>query len=147
MTHFGHGMEIRRKCPRHKHFTHTKTQSKRFTFTSSWFGLSIEAAISVSRRANGLSISPTLHFHAIVPDNSPAFELVGKWPNRGLTPEELAIHYNGVVLELQRLFDQGRATPFDRRANGRTLLHVRSMAHISEDNSELNVIGGSLSLP
>ncbi|OJI98805.1 hypothetical protein ASPVEDRAFT_80437 [Aspergillus versicolor CBS 583.65] len=129
MTRFGHGMEIRRKCPRHKHFTHTKTQSKSFTFTSSWFGLSIEAAISISKRANGLSISPTLHFHAIVPDDSPAFELMRNWPEWAATAEEIASHFNMVVQELQQLFDQGRATPFDRTADGETLLHTASFEY------------------
>lgn len=146
VTPFGHEMAIRRSCPRHKHSMRTTRRSKKLILASSWFGFSIEAAISISRRANGLSITPTLNFHAIVPDDSPAFKLVRslQWPDA--TPEEAARHFNEVLQELQRLFDQGRATPFDRTADGKTLLHVRSMAHISLDICKLNVVGRSLCL-
>lgn len=100
--------------------------------------------MSISRRANRLSITPTLNFHAIVPDDSPAFLLVRVWPEEGSTAEEFASHYNGVVQKLQQLFDQGRATPFDRTVNGKTLLHVCSLAHISVDIAKLNVVGCNL---
>jgi hypothetical protein len=33
---------------------------------------------------------------------------------------------NGDLKNLQRLFDEGEASPFDRRPGGQTLLHVRS---------------------
>lgn len=42
----------------------------------------------------------------------------------------------GDIQNLQQLFDEGKASPFDRNANGVTLLHVR---HTYDTNSELEV--------
>jgi hypothetical protein len=81
------------------------------------FGLrrKIEISISVSHMASGaFSVNPALTCYRIVPWSSPAFELLRTY--RGRT--EL------IPGKLLKLFQDGKASPYDRRVNGNTLLHV-----------------------
>ncbi|KAL2816034.1 hypothetical protein BDW59DRAFT_12369 [Aspergillus cavernicola] len=117
-------MRIRRTCPQHNRSTIGKSRTKSFSFASLWLGLSFEATISIRRGANGLSICPTLTFHAIVPDDSPAFKLLNPYLRCDLSCEQVIDHYQTVIQKLQQLFDDGYASPFDRTVNGSTLLHM-----------------------
>jgi hypothetical protein len=87
-------------------------------FSLCGFGLQrkIEISIAISRMAFGsFSVKPALTCYRIVPKSSPAFELMSndyRYPS----------HIPG---KLFKLFQDGRASPYDRLENGTTLLHVR----------------------
>jgi hypothetical protein len=81
--------------------------------------------------AGGFSISPKLHFRAVVPKDSPAFKLVGKYGrhHRYLHMEKGEIRRTHQALF--ELFRAGRASPTDTLENGDTLLHVRHISAFS----------------
>ncbi|KAL3463006.1 hypothetical protein BJX64DRAFT_276724 [Aspergillus heterothallicus] len=96
----------------------------RFKVASTWLGLEIEATVQISRVANALSISPNLSFHGIVSKDSPAFKLFYDSLFHCFSSREEAVcGLNNITRDLQRLFDQGQASPFDRTADGTTLTH------------------------
>jgi hypothetical protein len=87
-------------------------------FSLCGFGLrrKIEISIAISHMAHGsFSINPALTCYRTVPKSSPAFELMRNY-NR--CPER-------IPGELFKLFQDGKASPYDRLEDGTTLLHVR----------------------
>jgi hypothetical protein len=73
-------------------------------------------SIAISRMASGaFSVNPALTCYRIVPLSSPAFKLM-------VTYQECPELIPG---ELIKLFQDGKASPYDRLGNGFTLLHVR----------------------
>jgi hypothetical protein len=87
-------------------------------FSLCGFGLQrkIEVSIAISRMAHGsFSVNPALTCYRIVPESSPAFELLRTYKGR----TEL------IPGKLLKLFQDGKASPYDRLENGFTLLHVR----------------------
>ena len=90
----------------------------------------LEASISITRGAGGLSISPNLRCARLVSRNSPAFKLVDDlvlqiYPlqpeDMGKLEASLDIGIHGLAL----LFRDGKASPYDVDLEGNTLLHVR----------------------
>ena len=90
----------------------------------------LEASISITRGAGGLSISPNLRCARLVSRDSPAFKLVDDLSQKFyvLTPEDMGglealvdISIHGLAL----LFRDGKASPYDVDPEGGTLLHVR----------------------
>ncbi|KAL5003015.1 hypothetical protein BDV10DRAFT_180710 [Aspergillus recurvatus] len=112
-----------RTCPRHRRRMQMKARARRFRFASAWLGLSVEATLSILTGGNVLSVCPSLSFHAIVSEDSPAFQLVRSLPPGNSTPRQISWHYSAMTRKLQRMFDSPYASPFDRLQNGRTLLH------------------------
>jgi hypothetical protein len=102
-------------CP-YTTFSPTVTDMNlRFSFCGFGLRRKIEISIAISHMASGaFSVNPTLTCFRIVPWQSPAFELIRN--NR--CPER-------VPGELFKLFQDGKASPYDRLENGATLLHVR----------------------
>ena len=87
----------------------------------------IEASISITRGAGGLSINPGLRCAQVVPANNPAFELVFRLRNNfdmGNIGEVESSLETGIQ-SLARLFRDGKASPYDVDLEGNTLLHVR----------------------
>lgn len=88
----------------------------------------IRTSITINRGAGGVSIGHDLDIVRMVPGNSRAFRLV-QWP---LITKEGKIHnINSLdmflrhnVQELEGLFRNGSASPFDVDEEGNTLLHV-----------------------
>lgn len=83
----------------------------------------VQASITVTRGAGGLSISPKLTFSPIVPSNSPVFQ-VFTVASRIDGYYDVRTHLYTIVKTLERLFDKGKASPYDRDEQGDSLLHV-----------------------
>lgn len=97
----------------------------------------IEASISITTGAGGLSVSIALRCAHVVPDNNPAFRLVdrGLWkeshyprygrqrPLKSIIQFEALLDVN--IRKIERLFRAGKASPYDVSLDGNTLLHVR----------------------
>ncbi|KAL2838778.1 hypothetical protein BJX68DRAFT_248611 [Aspergillus pseudodeflectus] len=98
-------MPVPRSCPRHGYSTMVRSWTKKFAFASLWLGFSVKATITISRAANGLSISPNVAFHGIVPDDSPGFSLVSKYGTRRSFRGNSYV--NNIIREFQSLFDKG----------------------------------------
>ena len=90
----------------------------------------IEASISITRGAGGLSINHGLRCAHMVPANNPAFHLLFRLRGRFDTDRKMNIGEVESSLEtgiqdLARLFRDGKASPYDVDLEGNTLLHVR----------------------
>lgn len=90
----------------------------------------LEASISITRGAGGLSISPNLRCARLVSRDSPAFKLVDHlYPEfYVMSPKymgELEALLDTSIHGLALLFRDGKASPYDVDLEGRTLLHVR----------------------
>jgi hypothetical protein len=77
--------------------------------------------------AGGFSISPKLHFRAVVPKDSPAFKLLDKYSHFMVEQGEIRRTHQALF----ELFHAGRASPTDTLENGDTLLHVRQTSGFS----------------
>ena len=92
----------------------------------------IEASISITRGAGGLSISPGLRCAHVVPQDNPAFELIYRLGivfrkfsgRRPFTIVKLKLSLETGIQDLARLFRDGKASPYDVDRSGNTLLHV-----------------------
>jgi hypothetical protein len=97
---------------------HPTVTDMNFQFSLCGFGLrrKIEISIAISRMAPGaFSVNPALTCYRIVPESSPAFELMRTYQQcPDLIPGKLI-----------KLFQDGKASPYDRLEDGFTLLHVR----------------------
>ncbi len=98
----------------------------------------IEASITITRGAGGLSISPVLRCAHVVPPASSAFALVSphcvysyhlpkstSGRSRKINISELEASLDISIHGLARLFREGKASPYDVDLEGNTLLHVR----------------------
>ena len=90
----------------------------------------LEASISITRGAGGLSISPNLRCARLVSRHSPAFKLVADlerqflaWPPKDMGKLEASLDMG--IHGLALLFRDGEASPYDVDLEGSTLLHVR----------------------
>ena len=88
--------------------------------------------MSITRGAGGFSVSPGLRRANVVPANNPAFELLDRFVDRLRTAPTMNISEMELSLEtgiqhLERLFCDGKASPYDVDLQGNTLLHVRLM--------------------
>jgi hypothetical protein len=97
---------------------HPTVTDMNLRFSLCGFGLQrkIEVSIAISRMAHGsFSVNPALTCYRIVPESSPAFELMRTYRSR----TEL------IPGKLFKLFQDSKASPYDRLEDGTTLLHVR----------------------
>jgi hypothetical protein len=101
----------------------TNDVNMRFWLCSATFQRKINIAIVVSQGLEKWSIAPSLYTCRIVPENSPAFALLklfaididaGAGLDAWIEPTRA----------LFRLFQTRQASPYERLADGRTLLHV-----------------------
>lgn len=88
----------------------------------------IQATLTVTQGAGGCSISSALKYRAIVPDNSPAFEIVYS-AELEFTPgvddvQGLQHRIENLLRQLKNLFRNGKASPTDICPKGGSLLHV-----------------------
>jgi hypothetical protein len=88
----------------------------RFALCGSGLRRKIEISISISHMASGaFLVNPAFTCYRIVPNSSPAFKLM----------ETYRYHVELIPGQLIKLFQDGKASPYDRLENGTTLLHVR----------------------
>ncbi|KAK7710109.1 hypothetical protein SLS57_008446 [Botryosphaeria dothidea] len=78
----------------------------------------IQAILNFNQALGIFSITPTLTFRSVVPDDSPAFTLLSSaWHSKSLSETESAFQ------SLARTFQNGIAAPTDMNESGQTLLH------------------------
>lgn len=88
----------------------------------------IEASISVTKGAGGLSISPVFRCTRVVPLDNLAFQFLGVRIDENLrlrSTSELETFLDFIIDELELSFRSGKASPYDVDLEGNTLLHVR----------------------
>ena len=88
-----------------------------------------EATFSITRGAGGFSISRALHCMRVVDDSTKTFTLVGSLDKDcpyACRIEVWEYRLNRRIQEIECLFREGQATPYDVDLEGNTLLHVSS---------------------
>jgi hypothetical protein len=85
----------------------------------------INIAIVVSQGLGKWSIVPSLCTYRIVPESSPAFALLQSFQQKLRTSTALDMWIEPAQ-DLFRLFQMRQASPYERLADGRTLLHVNT---------------------
>lgn len=110
-------------CPFHKADKKLLSLHARRTFCNRILRFSLSVSLETTTGAGGFAISPKLEFHALVPRESPAFQLLWDvFKNLGFQP------YASIIQETHRklfaLFNEKRALPSDTLADGGTILHV-----------------------
>ena len=119
----------RSSCPLSSTSTRTTTTKLRMISCGTIMRRVIEASISISRGLGVFSISPELRCTHVVPYNSPAFQFVNlsflrqRWTISN--EEHLSMALQIVVAEIEELFRDRAASPYDVDPDGNTLLHVR----------------------
>ena len=120
-----------RTCPLFVKSAWTTVARFRIRSCGALLARAIDASMSITRGAGGLSISSNLQCARVVPYDSPAFKLVRSvflddGPRRRSKIEMEAYATKFVLPELERLFCSGKASPYDVDSEtGDTLLHVR----------------------
>jgi len=71
-----------------------------------------------------LQIKPELKIRRVVSASSPAFQLLNRLSFHGLNADDCIYLSKRAAGELLRLFQERKATPYDRLEDGSTLLHV-----------------------
>ena len=86
-----------------------------------------EASISISRGAGGFSISPKIHCLRVVEYDCEAFRLVRMYDDIPSISniKDWEGFLDRIIQEIDRLFQEGQAFPYDVDLEGNTLLHVR----------------------
>lgn len=124
-------MSHNRTCPLFANSASTTMARFRIASCGALLAGAIEASISITRGAGGLSISPVLRCAHVVASDNPAFRLISKTLRLNLFKKwgprsriELTVLDIG-IREIERLFREGKASPYDVDLKGNTLLHVR----------------------
>ena len=85
----------------------------------------LQASFLCTKGAGGMSLSPSLSFRGVVASDSPAFSLINNLRQCvEFSADEWVSHVEGQLQELRRIFDEGRASPYDIDIHGNTLIHV-----------------------
>lgn len=114
------------ECPHSRFAQRVNTLAAKYTFCTRLLGFSIAAMVTMKRGVGGLAISPHLMLRAVVPNTSPAFQLLNV--KRGINRNELVAsphdQVKRVLSQLNRLFASGKASPTNITPDGKTLLAV-----------------------
>lgn len=98
----------------------------RYTFCNRFLGFSIQFSMNAISGAGGFTIHPFFDVRRVVPDDAPAFKLLCDFLQfKNL--ETLSLNGQSAdcfLRQLQKLFEDGEASPMDTRSDGSTLLHV-----------------------
>ncbi|KAL4879725.1 hypothetical protein BJY04DRAFT_192793 [Aspergillus karnatakaensis] len=126
-------------CPLHSEERQMIALSAKYAFCNRVIRLSVNAMMTLTWGAGAFSISPTLRFHSVVRDDSPAFNLLNQAGDTDflLTSDML----EDIRQTLLQMFQDQRATPTDRLADGSTLLH--RVAYMLNDASCFGPEGSS----
>ena len=123
-------MSHHHSCPLFPKSANTTEARIRLTSCGKFLARAIEASISIKRGAGGSSISPVLQC-AYVGHDKAALQLIDL---KFLEPYYSGMYHdelrhveeslNSRIQKLQRLFEAGKASPYDVDLEGNTLLHV-----------------------
>ena len=123
-------------CPLYIRTEATTTLGLKMAFYGRLLAKTVQATISITAGAGGCSINPCLKFHAVVPNDSPAFLILNYRAFRKRFPRnqspttspsqsiEVCDFFQSTLQDLYELFQDGRASPTDTSEFGQTLLHV-----------------------
>lgn len=118
-------------CPLYIGIKATTTVGLKTAYYKRLLANTVGATVSVTAGAGGYSISPCLKFRALVPRDSPAFNLLDSrrftdhfrdWPTS--QTKEVCKYFESTLQQLYELFKDGAASPTDMDEDGRTLLNV-----------------------
>ena len=103
----------------------------------------VEALFSITCGAGGLSISPVIQCLRVVSADSPVFQLVD-WSSvfkAGIVKSttDFDIYLRNNISKIERLFENGEASPYDVDSRRHTLLHVRIGMILLFDTLKLTV--------
>ena len=123
-----------RNCPFYRPSQKTNEVGVHFSYCGLWLARAVRASLAITTGAGGFSISPDVSFSPVVPSDSPAFTLLRRsFPNftllRRSSPDrstaiDLHQHFEKQVRQLELLFRDGKASPYDLDQDGNTILHV-----------------------
>ena len=126
-----------RTCPLFENLGNTTRAKFRIKRSGALLAGAVEASITITRGAGGLSISPALRCAHVVPRDSLLFELVNprgvysyRLPtspsgrSRSMKNSDLESSLEISIRGLVGLFRDGKASPYDVDIEGNTLLHV-----------------------
>lgn len=107
----------------------------------------VEASVSFTKGAGGLSLSPTMRLRCLVAYDSPAFALISEpfWEEPSWEPWEKPVGemsandieavVNQRVQSLRQMFQERKASPYDMNIHGQTLLHVGTPGEVVKENA------------
>ncbi|KAE8342955.1 hypothetical protein BDV24DRAFT_173359 [Aspergillus arachidicola] len=96
---------------------------RRYVFCNQLLGFSIQFSMNAVSGAGGFTILPSFDFRRVVPNDTPAFRLIGDFKSM-LTERSSGVSPDRVLLQLQCLFEKGEASPNDILSDGTNLLRV-----------------------
>ena len=99
---------------------------RRFCISNNMFGFNVSASLEVSMGSRALKIARSLSLRAVVPFDSPAFELIDKIRrvDFNFQPELMPDLVDTTIVELRQLYSEGKARPSDINPRGPLILHV-----------------------
>lgn len=99
---------------------------RRFCIANNIFGFNVSASLEVSMGSHALKIAPSLSLRAVVPFDSPAFELIDKIRrvDFNFQPELMPDLVDTTIVELCQLYSEGKARPSDINPHGLSILYV-----------------------
>ncbi|PVH79597.1 hypothetical protein DL98DRAFT_655347 [Cadophora sp. DSE1049] len=116
------------RCPLARYTQRVDTIGVKYTYCTKILGYSLAATFSATRGPGGLALSPQLTLRAVVPRNSPAFNLIDsieRCPTADVKKFSNPLdHANWVLRQLNILFNDGQASPIDVTEDGVSLLHL-----------------------
>jgi len=115
-------------CPRAAWEVAVSDINFRLSFCSLTLKRKLQLSMALSSlNGSELQIKPNLKIRRVVSVSSPAFQLLNGyrfWGLEGLEADDRIPFIERIGDELLRLFQERRATPYDRLEDGSTLLHV-----------------------
>ncbi|PIG84677.1 hypothetical protein AARAC_001975 [Aspergillus arachidicola] len=110
-------------CPLYFQREATTIFHRRYVFCNQLLGFSIQFSMNAVSGAGGFTILPSFDFRRVVPNDAPAFRLIGDFKSM-LTERSSGVSPDRVLLQLQCLFEKGEASPNDILSDGTNLLRV-----------------------
>lgn len=111
-------------CP-HSAWTESSwSLSFRLAYCNRLLASALQATVSFTNGAGGLSLSPTMSLTNLVSSDSPAFALIRDPILKGMPANDIEAAVNQRVQSLRQLFQDRKASPYDVDVHGNTLLHV-----------------------
>ncbi|KAF2144722.1 uncharacterized protein K452DRAFT_145900 [Aplosporella prunicola CBS 121167] len=135
-------------CPLWASSERSKRLGLRISHYRNILARAVEISISITHGAGGLSISPLLRLGRFRRPDSPAFEpfyyylggpstgseqkrLIWNFRRKECRPASFGTVWTAKLLEIQRLFESGKASPTDVNNEGFNVLHVACIAFAS----------------
>lgn len=111
-------------CPHSAWVESSWSLNFRLAYYSRLLARAVQASVSFTKGAGGLSLSPTMRLRSLVPSESPAFALIGERFPWEMSANDIETVVNQRVQSLRQIFQDRKASPYDVDVYGNTLLHV-----------------------